>query len=143
MLGSDQPCVAKHRSEKVSLWDDVSDARYNQVTDVFVSLDTRIAAEFYELLEPRFQEAYDELGYPDKKFNTALFAAIGRLLETPVIEGPVRLVRPVVMYEYEDPRLESLAGAQKQMLRMGPRNTKLIQAKLSELAIELRSILAN
>jgi len=65
------------------------------------------------------------------------------LLETPVIEGPVRLVRPVVMYEYEDPRLESLAGAQKQMLRMGPRNTKLIQAKLSELAIELRSILAN
>ena len=143
VLGPDQPFVAKQLSEKVSLMDDVSYARYNQVTDVFVSLDSRRAAEFYQLLEPLFQEAYDELGYPDKKFNTALFAAIGRLLETPVIEGPVRLVRPVVMYEYEDPRLESLAGAQKQMLRMGPRNTKLIQAKLSELAIELRSILAN
>ncbi len=142
-LGPEQPFVAKQLSEKAYLMDDVSYSRYNMVTDVFVSLDSRRAAEFYELLEPLFQEAYEELGYPDKKFNTALFASIGRLLETPVIDGPVRLIRPVVMYEYEDQRLESLGSAQKQMLRMGPRNTKLIQAKLSELAIELRSILAN
>ena len=143
VLAPDEPFVAKQLSEKVYLMDDVSYSRYNRITDVFVSLDARRAAEFYELLEPLVQEAYEELGYPDKQFNTALFAAIGRILETPVLDEPVRLVRPVVMYEYEDPRLESLGSAQKQMLRMGPRNTRLIQSKLSELAIELRSILAN
>ena len=123
--------------------DEAAYSRYDRVTDVFVSLDSRRAAEFYELLEPLVQEAYSELGYPDKKFDDALFAAIGRLLETPVIDEPIRLLRPVVMYEYEDERLESLGAAQKQMIRMGPRNTRLIQTKLSELAIELRSLLAN
>ena len=142
-LGPDQPFVAQQISEKVSVMDESSYARYNQLTDVFVSLDSRRAAEFYELLKPLFQEAYGELGYPDKTFDSAMFGAVGRLLETPVIDEPIRLVQPVVMFEYEDPRLEALSGAQKQLLRMGPRNSRLIQAKLSEMAIELRSILVN
>ncbi|MFT4713665.1 MAG: hypothetical protein ACJAVI_002357 [Candidatus Azotimanducaceae bacterium] len=142
-LGPDQPFVAQKISEEVFVMDETSYARYNQLTDVLVSLDSRRAAEFYDLLKPLFQEAYSELGYPDKKFDDAMFGAIGRLLETPVIDEPIRLLQPVVMYEYEDPRLEALGGAQKQLLRMGPRNSRLIQAKLSEMAIELRSILVN
>ncbi len=55
-------------------------------------------------------------------------------------EAP-RLVQPVVMYEYEEERLENLSAAQKQLLRMGPQNTQMIQNKLSEIAIELRSVL--
>jgi len=141
VLGPDQPFVPTRISEKIFLMDDASYARYNRVTDIFVSLDSRRAAEFYDLLKPLFQEAYDELGYPDKKFDDAMFTAIGRILETPVIDEPIRLLQPVVMYEYEDPRLEALDSAQKQMLRMGPRNTRLIHAKLGEIAIELRSVL--
>ncbi|HJP51042.1 MAG TPA: DUF3014 domain-containing protein, partial [Pseudomonadales bacterium] len=75
------------------------------------------------------------------KFDDAIFKAIGRLLETPVITQPIRLVQPVVMFEFEDQRLESLSAAQKQMIRMGPKNTGVIQAKLSEVALELRSVL--
>ena len=45
------------------------------------------------------------------------------------------------MYEYEEERLENLSAAQKQLLRMGPQNTQMIQNKLSEIAIELRSVL--
>jgi hypothetical protein len=142
-LGPDRPFVAQKISEQVFVMDETSYSRYNQITDVFVSLDSRRAAEFYDLLKPLFQEAYSELGYSDKKFDEAMFGAIGRLLETPVIDESIRLVQPVVMYEYEDPRLEALGGAQKQLLRMGPRNSRLIQAKLSEMAIELRSILVN
>jgi hypothetical protein len=85
--------------------------------------------------------AYDELGYPNAKFDDAVFKAIGRMLETPVKTDPVRLIRPVVTYEYADPKLESLSAAQKQMIRMGPRNTHAIQAKLSEVAFELRAVL--
>ena len=89
------------------------------------------------------QEAYDELGYPNKKFDDVVFQAIGRLLETPVINEPIRLVRPVVMYEFENKKLESLSAAQKQLIRMGPGNTRRLQVKLSEIALELRSLLEN
>jgi len=45
------------------------------------------------------------------------------------------------MYEYEDVRLEMLSPVQKQMIRMGPKNTRAIKRKLSEIAAELRSVL--
>lgn len=128
-------------SNKLFMLDEASYDRYNQVTNILVSIDAHRAVEFYVLLKPLFQEAYNELGYPDGKFDDAIFKAIGRLLETPVITQPIRLVQPVVMFEFEDQRLESLSAAQKQMIRMGPKNTGVIQAKLSEVALELRSVL--
>jgi len=126
-------------SSKVFVVDDYS--RYDAVTNVLRSIDARRLAELYVLLQPLFNEAYGELGYPNADFDDTIFRAIGRLLETPVLSEPPRLIRPVVMYEYEDERLERLSSAQKQLLRMGPKNTQAIQNKLSEIAIELRSVL--
>ena len=58
-----------------------------------------------------------------------------------MLEQPILLTRPVVMYEFLDPSLEALSASQKQMIRLGPKNTKALQLKLSEIALELRSIL--
>jgi hypothetical protein len=127
-------------AEAVYLLDTESYARFDNVTRVFVSLDARRAVEFYGLLQPLFQQAYGELGYADRQFDTMVFQAINRLLETPIVEKPIRLVRPVVMYRYEDPLLENLSPAQKQLMRMGPDNTRAIQAKLGDLARELRAM---
>ena len=41
----------------------------------------------------------------------------------------MRLVTRGAMYAYADPRLEDLSPAQKQLLRTGPRNTRLMQAR--------------
>ncbi len=41
------------------------------------------------------------------------------------------------VYTYADPKLEALGPVEKHLLRMGPRNTKLIQAKARELAAAL------
>ncbi len=135
------PFLANRIDEKTFELDPRSYDRYNSFTEIVISIDARRAAEFYHLLRPLIQEAYDELGYGNKPFDDVIFQAIGRLLETPVIDGQIRLVRPVVMYKYEDERIESLSAAQKQLIRMGPRNTRLLQAKLSEVALELRTIL--
>lgn len=140
-LAPEGPFTARQVTDDVFLMDDSTYDRYNLVTDVFVSVDSRRAVEFYDLLKPLFQRAYDELGYPKKSFDDVVFKAIGRMLETPVVGGEIRLVRPVVTYEFEDPKLETLSAAQKQLIRMGPRNTRAIQAKLSEVALELRAIL--
>ena len=143
VLTPEGPFTVKKMSEKIFLLDTASYSRYNIFTEVIISIDTRRAAELYELLRPLFQEAFDELGYPEQSFNDVIFRAIGRLLETPVIEAPIMLTQPVVMYEFANPRLEALSAAQKQMIRMGPKNTRALQAKLSEVAIELRAILEN
>lgn len=143
ILAPQGPFQVRQISETVFELDEASYDRYNFFTEVVGSLDSRRAAEFYQLVNPMLQEAYEELGYPDQKFNDVVFKGIGRLLETPVINGQIRLVRPVVMYEFEDKRLESLSAAQKQLIRMGPKNSRALQVKLSEIALELRSILDN
>ena len=142
-LAPQGPFLASQISEQVYLLDSASYERYDFFSEVVVSLDARRSAEFYLLVHPMLQEAYGELGSPDKKFNDVVFKAIGRLLETPVINKPIRLLRPVVMYQFEEKKLESLSAAQKQLIRMGPKNTRALQVKLSEIALELRSLLEN
>ncbi|MBT4582749.1 MAG: DUF3014 domain-containing protein [Gammaproteobacteria bacterium] len=143
VLAPEEPFLARQISEDVYELDEASYARYNSFVEIIVSMDARRTAEFYFLVSPLLKESYSELGYPDKKFDDSVFRAIGRLLETPVLTEPIRLVRPVVMYEFEDKKLESLSAAQKQLIRMGPKNTRRLQAKLSEIALELRAILEN
>ena len=115
--------------------------RFDNATNILLSLDTKRSVEFYLLLKPLFQQSYEELGYPSGNFDQVILSAIGRLLETPSVPESAKLIRPVVMYEYQDPRIESLSPAQKQLLRMGPKNAEAIKDKLRDIALELRSVL--
>jgi hypothetical protein len=113
--------------------------RYDGIAAAVGSLDPNGLAKAYVVLKPRLQDAYKELGHPDANVDQAIETAIVRLLEVPVVERDVRL-RPAggVAYEYEDDRLEALSPAQKQLLRMGPRNVKQIQEKLRAVARALQ-----
>ncbi len=142
-LAPEGPFLVRKIDDNTFELDPASYNRYNKFTEVIVSMDSRRAAEFYHLIEPLVRNAYGELGYGDKSFDAVVFQSIGRLLETPIVDGPIRLVRPTVMYKFEDQRLENLSPVQKQLIRMGPKNMRLLQAKLSEIAVELRAILEN
>jgi hypothetical protein len=120
------------------LFIDESDyGRYNPVAEVFSSLNTADTVRFYRGLKPLISEAYRDLGYPDTDFNETLVRAMAELLETPVVEGPVRMEKKVVSYAIADEALEALSQAQKQLLRMGPKNVREIQGKIRELAAAL------
>lgn len=109
--------------------------RYDRIADVVSSLDAEGCAELYFRVKPLIQRGYHELGYPDLDFDDRLGQAIAELLAVPVAtEAPV-LVEEVLRYEFADPELEALSDAQKQLLRMGPRNAQRIQHKLRELAL--------
>lgn len=108
--------------------------RYDGYADAVSALDPRGTAEVYETLKARIQEAYRELGYPEGDFDSALKRAIVLLLRTPVVEGRIDVVGAGQLYAFADDRLESLDGAQRQLLRMGPRNERLVQEKLREIA---------
>jgi hypothetical protein len=117
--------------------DPASFERYTWITGVFSSLDATGAAEVYGQLEPLFDEAYREFGYPDGRFRDALDAAMNRLASTPVPEGYVEVRRGNVLWEFRDPALEALSPPQKHLLRMGPANARLVQSKIREIQAAL------
>lgn len=117
--------------------DPASFERYTWITGVFSSLDAAGAAELYNQLEPLFNEAYREIGFPDGNFRDALDAAMNRIASTPVPEGYVEIRRGNVLWEFRDPALESLSPAQKHLLRMGPANARLVQSKIREVQAAL------
>ena len=106
--------------------------RYNTIASVIDSVNIDGAAKAYARIKPLCEQAYRDLGYPDGDFEKKLSLAIARLLDTPVPDGPIELAATSVSYQYADPELESLSVPQKQLLRMGPRNMKIVQAKLRE-----------
>jgi Protein of unknown function (DUF3014) len=108
--------------------------RYDAYADAIGALDPKGTAEVYATLKPRIADAYREMGQPDGDADATLRKAIVHILETPVVEGDVKLASRSVSYEFDDQKLQSLSSAQRQFLRMGPRNMRIIKAKLRELA---------
>ena len=115
-------------------------SRLDSLADLVASLDAAECARVFRLVEPLADIAYLDLGHPRGGFAAALDKAIQSLLEVPILEADVpvrRVVRAVVVYEYEDPKLEALSPAQKALLRMGPRNVPRVQSRLRALAAAL------
>ncbi len=108
--------------------------RYDAYADAISGLDPNGTARLYETLKPRIQDAYRELGYPDGDVDSALKRAIVLLLKTPVVDGRIGLTGPPPLYTFSDDRLELLDGSQRQLLRMGPRNERIVQEKLRAIA---------
>jgi len=117
--------------------DTTSYGRYDLLTETFVSLDTRAAAQFYRQLHPLFERAHAELGLPDRGFDGSFALAVGNVLSVDVPEGAIGVVQNEAVYEFTDPRLESMSPAEKHVLRLGPRNARLIQDKLRALTAAL------
>ena len=119
--------------------DSKSYERYDLLADAFVSLNTGRTIQAYEKLKPLFQEAYRELGYPQKDFHSTLVQAIKRILDTPIVEREVLLKEEGkgVNFLYVDDGLEDMKEVQKHLLRMGPKNTRKVQQKLREMALAL------
>ena len=112
-------------------------ARYDGIANAAASMDAAGLARVYSMLKPRIAEAYRELGHPEGELDVALERAIVHLLQTPVVEEPVVLRPRVLSFRYDRDDLEALSPAQKQLLRMGPRNVQLIQDQLRAVAREL------
>lgn len=115
-----------------------NDARYAAFVRLAQGVDVERAAGLYRRLYPLFQQAYEELGYPNKYFNDRVVEVIDHLIATPEVAGPVRVklveveggTRPGGLYQFEDPALERLTAGQKILLRMGRENAEKLKARL-------------
>jgi len=111
--------------------------RYDPWVDAFTSLEPDAAAKLYRRLEPRFAEAYRDLGYPNRRFDDALVRAFAQLVSTPIpLEEPA-LEAKVKSWAYADEQLEGLSPVQKQLLRLGKDNQRRILVQLRAIAAAL------
>ena len=119
-------------------------ARYAAMLVFAESVPMDNAVALYARLYPLFQQAYEELGYPNRYFNDRLVAVLDHLIKAPEPQGPLQLKltkvqtelpdpRPWLRYEFADPALEALSSGQKIMVRMGPANETRAKAVLREL----------
>jgi len=107
--------------------------RYTPMVELIASLDNDRLIAVYLQYYPLFQEAYEYLGYPSAYFNDRLIDVIDHLLAAPLVDGPIRLVRPHVLYKYADPDLEALSAGHKTLIRTGPANANKVKTKLREI----------
>jgi hypothetical protein len=117
--------------------------RYTPYVMLLENVDMSALAAAYTRLYPLFQQAYEELGFPGRYFNDRLVQVIDLLLATPIpeaapkmhlpaIAGTEQPQRPWVLYEFDDPALQSLSAGQRMLLRMGPVNERRVKARLAE-----------
>jgi len=118
----------------VTLLDPASYHRYDGYAAAVDGLDATGTARLYLTLKPRIADAYRIQGFPDGDFDPVLGKAIAGLLAVPSIDRDIPLREKIVTYAFVDPALEELSPAQKQLLRMGPRNIGLVQQKLRQIA---------
>jgi Protein of unknown function (DUF3014) len=113
-------------------------ARYSPYIKIAEAIDARQLVELYVRLYPLFQQAYQELGYPNKYFNDRLIEALDDLLDAPDIKEPVKLVQPGVHFQFADPELEELSIGQRILIRIGSKNEARIKAWLGDIKQELK-----
>jgi hypothetical protein len=97
-------------------------------------------AKLYLRYYPLFDQAYRELGYPNRHFNDRLIQVIDHLLATPDTEDVIELVQPKVFYQFADPALESRSAGQKMLIRMGPVNRAHVKEWLKSFRAEISGV---
>jgi hypothetical protein len=135
--------VVENRDGAVAISAD-NGLRYTPYVLLLENVDMRQAFALYRRLYPSLQQAYEDIGYPKRYFNDRLVEVIDLLLATPAVDGPLKVhlptingplqpERPWVLYEFDDPALQSLAAGQKVLLRMGPVNERRMKTRLAEI----------
>jgi hypothetical protein len=108
-------------------------ARYDEFAAAVDSIDARAAASAYRRLHGVLDAAFRALGYKPGALDAATGRALRRLAEAPLAKADLELVQAEGAYVWADQKLEQLPEVEKHLLRMGPRNEAMIQAKAKAL----------
>jgi pyruvate/2-oxoglutarate dehydrogenase complex dihydrolipoamide acyltransferase (E2) component len=107
--------------------------RYDAFADAVASVDAPAFARVYRALHPALDAAWRSLGGQGASLDAVAVKALRRIEQAPVETNPVLIDKVGRHWVFEASRLEALGPVEKHLLRMGPRNTRLLQAKAAEL----------
>jgi len=129
-LKPDQPFTADQDNERLFI-SAKSYQRYDRLAAAINALDVQATLAVYKKFRPLLLQVFKEFSYPEEYGLEDIFIkAAAVVLAAPAIDGQIALERHSANYKFADQQLEAASPIHKQMLRMGPENTRLIQNKL-------------
>jgi len=128
----DEAAVIVVDKQNVWSWNKDSTKRFNVYIDLLRSIDSSKLVSWYFELKPLVDQAYGELGYEDD-FTLTLQDAIARVLDMELPKSSMAIIRPSVMYKYQDKKLEDLSDSDKLLLRLGKENLLIVKSILLEI----------
>jgi len=112
--------------------------RYDSFVQAIDAVNTQELIKLYQHYRPLLTQVFNEFSYPAHyQLEDIINKAAAELLAAPVISTPILLTHSSVMYKYQEEKLEALNPVHKQMLRIGPKNTQVLQHKIREIVQEL------
>lgn len=138
-LAPERPFSTAARADGATVIAPASYERYDRFAEAITSLDAPALAAVYRGLRPALEAAYRTLGPRDPSIDAAIVRALQRIVAAPVRDGDVLVEDDDGVFVYADAKLERLPEVEKHLVRMGPRNTRLVQQKARALldALEL------
>jgi hypothetical protein len=108
-------------------------SRYDGFAQWVNRIDVAAIVELLDDYDQIATEALSRMGVGDFDIRSTVLAATTEILATPIAPENAELMKREANWVYIDPELEALSSLQKQVLRMGPENSGIIQAKAREL----------
>ena len=108
-------------------------SRYDGFAQWVNGIDVMAVVTLLDDYEQIATEALSRMGVEDFDIRSAVLAATTQILSIPIAPQSAELMKREANWVYTDPELEALSSLQKQVLRMGPENSEIIQSKAREL----------
>ncbi|MCG8314800.1 MAG: DUF3014 domain-containing protein, partial [Pseudomonadales bacterium] len=123
---------------ELSVSSDKNQQRLVGLIELIEAIDVALLGEFYGAWQPLLEEAYAQQGETGS-FQERLELAIKNVLDVqPLAEKPV-LVRPHVLYRFQNEDLEQATDVEKFCWRLGPDNLQRLQVFAKSLLDEIQS----
>ena len=110
--------------------------RMNLMINALTDIEVATLARYYKAWLPLLEKAYQEQGKTDT-FNQRFMQSISQILTVNSLHQQPALIRPSVLYQFENPDYENASDIEKLLWRMGPDNTEELQGFLRELRYQL------
>lgn len=101
--------------------------RYDAFADAVGGMSPAAVRALYLALRAPVDAVYRALGSPSPPFETRVARALTRIEAAPVPDADLVVRSDRGRFVFDDPRLEALGDVEKQLLRMGPRNARVVQ----------------
>ena len=132
--------MAKFKTEASGIDEVTAEENYQRMTlliNTVTSIEASTLARYYQEWLPLLEKAYREQGKPDT-FNQRFMQTISQVLAVNNLEQQPALIRPSVLYQFENPEYEDATDVEKLLWRMGPDNAEELQGFLRELRYQLQ-----
>lgn len=129
-----QPFTVKQDKNGLFI-DPASYQRYDKLISTINRLNVAKCMQYYTAYKPLLNQVFAEFSYPKNyTIDDLLKKAIAQIIEAPLLEKRIAIIHHIQRYKFADQELEDLNPIYKQMLRMGPENTRILQHKLRQFA---------